>query len=149
MTMKLTLNADGTVSTLSLLAEINGARASANEPEVDNKDFINRVTDELDLDESTQETFLRKSEKRNRTYEVKGYNLTEDQAKQVAMRESKAVRKWVVAELNRLYAKAKETPVSVVDLLKQAVATIEAQEQQIRDRALRGVMCTPKQLVAE
>lgn len=85
----MTLNADGTVSTLSLLAEVNAARKGAGEPVVTNSKFIPRVEDELD-DLPVGKYFKPLQGGTASKY----YDLTEDQAKQVAMRESKAVRKW-------------------------------------------------------
>lgn len=137
--MNLVKNADGTVSTLSLLVEVNVARKAAGEAVVENSHFVKRVEQEIDDLES--EKF---SDAKQGCKSQKYYDLTEDQAKQVAMRESKAVRKWVVGELNRLYAKADEAPKSLADMLEEAAALIRQKDQQIRDRALRGVMCTPK-----
>ncbi len=81
---------------------INPAREAAGQRPIRNNDFFNRVVDELDLDESTYETFVRTSEVRNRTYEEKGFMLDKDQCLLVGMRESKAVRKIVLERLNEL-----------------------------------------------
>lgn len=130
---------DKAVRTHCKRAESYPARVAAGESKIINRDFVARVMDELDLTEDCA-----KLSHNARGPASKYFDLTEDQMRLVGMRESKAVRRAVLAELNRLYAKAEEKPKSLVDMLKEAVATIEAQEQQIRDRALRGVMVTPK-----
>lgn len=149
MTMQLTLNADGTVSTLSLLAEVNKARIAAGEPTIEPRHFVTKVLDELDLSEDNVKTLRNPQGGRPAKY----VDLTEDQAKQVAMRESKAVRKWVVAELNRLYAKAEEKPKSMEEMTADVIRYWQAQsakkDQKIRDRALRGVLMTPSELMHE
>ncbi|MEZ6954293.1 MULTISPECIES: hypothetical protein [unclassified Aeromonas] len=123
---------------------INPARVGADESTVKNTHFLARTMDELDLDESRVKLLP------SHTGSMARYvDLTEDQMRLVGMRESKAVRRAVLAELNRLYAKAKEAPKSVEELLELAAATIREKNQQIRDRALRNVMVGPKKLVAE
>ncbi|HHQ4929094.1 TPA: hypothetical protein ACSP88_002532 [Aeromonas hydrophila] len=65
----------------------------------------------------------------------------------VGMRESKAVRRAVLAELNRLYAKAEETPKTTKELLVMALADIEAKEATIGK--LTGQMATVTDLARE
>lgn len=60
-----------------------------------------------------------------------------------------AMRHRVMKRWRELEEKEAGAPLSITDMLKQAAAKIEEQEQQIRDRALRGVMVTPTVLVTE
>lgn len=90
------------MSSLELLALVNEVRAEFGEPEVRHNDFVNRCRDELEGE--FYETFVIKPDGPGRPSEAIG--MTADQCKLVAMRESKGVRRRVLARLNELESKA-------------------------------------------
>ncbi|RNF93724.1 phage antirepressor [Pseudomonas putida] len=87
-----------TMDTTELLALVNEARAAFGEGSVRHNDFVARCKDELDGE--FYETFVIKLDGPGRPSE--GLRLTADQCKLVAMRESKGVRRRVLARLNEL-----------------------------------------------
>lgn len=86
-----------TMDTTELLALVNEARASFGEGSVRHNDFVARCKDELDGEH--YEIFV--VQNLNNT-QSEGLRLTADQCKLVAMRESKGVRRRVLARLNEL-----------------------------------------------
>ncbi|WP_020190595.1 hypothetical protein [Pseudomonas putida] len=86
-----------TMDTTELLALVNEARAAFGEGSVRHNDFVARCKDELDGEH--YETFV--VQNLNNT-QSEGLRLTADQCKLVAMRESKGVRRRVLARLNEL-----------------------------------------------
>lgn len=129
-----------TMSSLDFLSNyINPAREAAGEKEVEGKDFVNRICDELDL---KKENFLLLStgaRGRKPLYTMLNY----DQLMLVGMRESKAVRKSVLAKLKELSA-PKEDP--MVLLAKQVLKLDEenkrlaATKAQINDKRTATLM---------
>ena len=106
---------DIVMSSLDFLNNIiNPARIECGEPEVKNTHFIKRIEDELD-DLPAVKSFYRYGN------EVKTYDLNMDQLMLVGMRESKAVRRSVLATLKSLsQPKPKVEQVNeVVDQIKQ------------------------------
>jgi hypothetical protein len=96
--MNLPSTAFTTMDTTELLALVNEARAEFGEGSVRHNDFVARCKDELDGE--FYETFVIKLDGPGRPSE--GLRLTADQCKLVAMRESKGVRRRVLARLNEL-----------------------------------------------
>ncbi len=86
-----------TMDTTELLALVNEARAAFGEGSVRHNDFVARCKDELDGEH--YESFVVRN--LNNT-QSEGLRLTADQCKLVAMRESKGVRRRVLARLNEL-----------------------------------------------
>ena len=83
--------AQPTMSSIELLALINQARAAFNEPEVRRNQFNARVEDEL------EGTHYKKTVVTNENgTESVVFELSQDQCMLVSMRESKAVRRWVL-----------------------------------------------------
>lgn len=94
-------NVARTMSTIDLRDLINDERAAAGEPKVRNDHFLSRVEDELGDDlEGVQKYFTPLHGN-----QVATYDLTLDQCMLVGMRESKSVRRSVLAKL-----KSFETP---------------------------------------
>ena len=92
------INSDNlTMSTISLCEVINTFRTESNQNEIRYFDFIARVEDELD-DLKPNEIFVNPSNKK----EMKFYSLNKDQTLLVGMRESKVVRKKVLAWIKSL-----------------------------------------------
>lgn len=99
------LDAGFTMSSLDFLnGIINPAREEAGEKSISNKDFTNRVADELNLKE---ENFLL-FDSGNAGRKAKYINLNADQLLLVGMRESKAVRLKVLEYIRKVEAKAKQ-----------------------------------------
>lgn len=96
--MNLITSAAQTMHTNDLLVLVNDARADFGEPAVRHNDFVARCRDELDGE--YYETFVIKPDGPGRPSEA--LRLTRDQCKLVAMRESKGVRRRVLARLNEL-----------------------------------------------
>ncbi len=96
--MNLITNTAQTMDTTELLVLVNEARSEFGEPQVRHNDFVARCRDELEGE--YYETFVIKLEGRGRPSEA--LRLTRDQCKLVAMRESKGVRRRVLARLNEL-----------------------------------------------
>ena len=87
--------AQPTMSSIELLALINQARAAFNEPEVRRNQFNARVEDEL------EGTHYKKTVVTNENgTESIVFELTQDQCMLVSMRESKAVRRWVLVSIH-------------------------------------------------
>lgn len=95
--MNLPSTAFTTMDTTELLVLVNEARAGFGEGSVRHNDFVARCKDELDGE--YYETFV--VQNLNNT-QSEGLRLTADQCKLVAMRESKGVRRRVLARLNEL-----------------------------------------------
>jgi len=87
-----------TMTSLELLELVNQVRAEFGESKVRHNDFAARCRDELDGE--FYETFVIKPEGRGRPSEA--LRMTADQCKLVAMRESKGVRRRVLARLSEL-----------------------------------------------
>ncbi|WP_236167085.1 phage antirepressor [Pseudomonas fulva] len=95
--MNLPSTAFTTMGTTELLALVNEARAAFGEASVRHNDFVARCKDELEGEH--YESFVVRN--LNNT-QSEGLRLTADQCKLVAMRESKGVRRRVLARLNEL-----------------------------------------------
>ncbi|AUR96185.1 coil containing protein [Vibrio phage 1.216.O._10N.222.55.C12] len=118
-----------TMSSLDFLENIiNPSRVSCGESEVRNNVFFHRVVDELDLDKSTCKDFVCTSHSRNRTYTAKGFELDQDQMMLVGMRESKAVRKNVLAKIKQLTSNAPQIPQTLSEALQLAANQAKALE---------------------
>ena len=118
--------AQPTMSSIELLALINQARAAFNEPEVRRNQFNARVEDEL------EGTHYKKTVVTNENgTESIVFELTQDQCMLVSMRESKAVRRWVLEKI-----KAMGVPQTMAQALRLAADQAEKIEQQQAQLAL-------------
>lgn len=95
-----------TMSSIDLLELVNQERARFGEAEVRHNDFVARCRDELEGE--YYENFVVKTGARGRPAEA--IRLTSDQCKLVAMRESKGVRRNVLARLKTMPAAARSIP---------------------------------------
>ena len=115
-----------TMSSIELLALINQARAAFNEPEVRRNQFNARVEDEL------EGTHYKKTVVTNENgTESIVFELTQDQCMLVSMRESKAVRRWVLDKL-----KAMGVPQTYAQALLEAGRLAQLAEEQAQQLAL-------------
>ncbi|WP_241253974.1 hypothetical protein [Proteus vulgaris] len=99
---------------------INPARIECGEPEVKNTHFIKRIEDELD-DLPAVKSFYRYGN------EVKTYDLNMDQLMLVGMRESKAVRRSVLATLKSLSQPKPKSQAEIIAAM--ALANLESERR--------------------
>lgn len=99
-------NAD-TINSQTLLQMVNEARLQCGEKEIRNNDFLNKVKDELD-GEFYEISVKPSGDKGGRPTEV--VEMTYKQAMRVAARESKAVRRSLIDQLEELQQKALAAP---------------------------------------
>lgn len=91
-----------TMSTIQLREFINAARLRYGEKEIENSHFLKRVEDELDGELEGVEKFSTLAPTSGGKQKMKAYVLTLEQAMLVGMRESKGVRRQVLAKLKQL-----------------------------------------------
>lgn len=116
-----------TMTSLDLREIVNAARSDHGENPVRNNDFLEKVKDELDLDEATYEKTV--GQKLNSRGTMSDYlNLTLDQCMLVGMRESKAVRRSVLAKLKDKEQQQPAIPQTYIEAL-QALIESEKQKQ--------------------
>lgn len=102
MTNLIAVEAEVSMSSLDFLNNIiNPARIEFGQPEVENRHFLSRVVDEID-DLGVEETFYATTSQGARRA-VKGYMLNMEQMTLIGMRESKAVRRSVLAKLKVMH----------------------------------------------
>ena len=98
--MQLSTSQNQTMSSIELLKVINVARKDFNEPMVRLNKFNEKVEDELDGDHYTKSVV----QNPNNTESVI-YYLTLDQCMLISMRETKSVRRYVLAKIKELQLK--------------------------------------------
>ncbi|MHB0783043.1 phage antirepressor [Pseudomonas alloputida] len=128
--MKLPSTTFTTMDTTELLALVNEARASFGEGSVRHNDFVARCKDELDGEH--YETFV--VQNLNNT-QSEGLRLTADQCKLVAMRESKGVRRRVLARLNDLEGQ-QARPMTQAEITAANANHLVAVERQQREQQI-------------
>ncbi len=114
-----------TMSSKDLLEIINAVRAEFNENPVRLNDFNNRITDELEGEH--YESFVVQNP--NNTTSI-AYNLTIDQCTLIGMRESKGVRKNVLAKLKSLAVP--QTYADALQLAADQAKQLELAQSQIQ-----------------
>ena len=118
-------NVARTMTSAELLEIINAARAEAGEPEIRRNKFAEKIEDELEGEHYTK----RVVQNLNKTESVI-FDLTRDQCMLVSMRESKGVRRRVLARLIALEA-APAIPQTLPEALRLA-ADLAEQNNQLR-----------------
>ncbi|MGL5550202.1 MAG: ORF6C domain-containing protein [Culicoidibacterales bacterium] len=134
--MELTNLNNGTITTLELVEQINLFRKQYdNKSELLHKTMLEIVRDEFEEEILTAEIIAVKyTNSRGREYDM--YELTPSQAKQVLVRESKSVRKAVIAYVEKLEAKVKqEIPTNPMDFLKVMFAVVDQQQTAVNEIA--------------
>jgi hypothetical protein len=116
-----------TMDTTELLSMVNEARAAFGESSVRHNDFVARCKDELEGEH--YENFV--VQNLNNT-QSEGLRLTADQCKLVAMRESKGVRRRVLARLNELEGQAGRpmTQAEITAANANHLVTVERQQRE-------------------
>lgn len=113
------------MSSIDLRDMVNDARAAHGESKVRNDDFLKRIEDELEGELGVCEIFAHPQSGVKMRY----YLLSEDQCALVAMRESKSVRRSVLARLKELKSRQHVTiPQSLPDALRLAADLAEKNE---------------------
>ena len=130
--MNLVTSSAITMDSLELLLLVNIAREDSSEKPVRHNDFVARCRDELDGE--YYESFV--VQNLNKT-DSEVLRLTPDQCKLVAMRESKSVRRQVLAALNQM---APALPKNFADALRLAAD----QQEQIDQQAQKLAIAAPK-----
>ncbi len=123
-----------TMSSRELLEVINAARIEHGESVVANRHFNARIESELEGELPPRKTFTHPSNGSRLTY----YELNQDQCMLVGMRESKAVRRNVLAKLNTSIAP--KEPAWIAGLSPQAKIALEdlgSQVQHLRSETQR------------
>jgi len=109
------LNNRVTMSSFDLLKMINGVRKDFGESNVENSHFLKRVEDELGEEIGDTKTFRHPQN----NMAIRYYDLTLEQCTLVGMRESKGVRRAVLAKLKELEAQPQFTiPQTLPEALK-------------------------------
>lgn len=130
---QIVMPSSGTMSTALLMVLVNKSRSSSGESVVRASDFVARCADELEGEH--YEIFVVQNPNKTSTTH---FNLTMDQCKLVAMRESKSVRRSVLARLNEL-----ENP-KVPQTLSQALRLAADQAEQIEQQKQALAIAAPK-----
>ena len=119
-------NPEKTMSSIELREIINAARAEHKESQVENSHFLKRIEDELEGELGGTKTFRPAQGGTPMRY----YELTRDQCTLVGMRESKGVRRNVLAKLKELELKSQLSaiPQTKAELLRYA-ADLEEEKQ--------------------
>jgi len=122
-----------TMSSIDLREVINSARVANGEGRVRNDQLLVRIEDELDGELGECKLFAHPQS----GAEMRYYDLTEDQCKLVAMRESKAVRRRVLAKLKELESRQQVTiPQSYAEALLEAGRLAKITEEQAAQLAI-------------
>ena len=124
-----------TMSSIDLLAMVNTARTHADEKPIRHSDFYEKCADELD-GENYGISVVQNSNKTETTV----IHMSADQCKLVAMRESKSVRRTVLARLNELEQKSQQPtnvaalPMDYIEALEQLLESKRSERLAIEQR---------------
>lgn len=129
-----------TMTSIRLLEIINQYRNEFGESAVRHNDFLARCRDELDGE--VYETFVHPPEGFRPATEA--IRMTADQCKLAAMRESKGVRRRVLARLNELEAKAAQPAIQIPTTLAGALRLAADQAEQLEKKDEQLALAAPK-----
>lgn len=131
----ITQNIQKTMSSFDLRSVINAAREAHGENPVQNNHLLTRIEDELEGDLGGCKTFTPESG----GAPIRYYDLNRDQCALVGMRESKGVRRNVLATLRELEAQqVPAIPQTYADALRLAADTQDALDSAIATKAQIG-----------
>lgn len=117
------IKADETMSSLDFLTNIiNPARIQAGQSSIRNSDFVSRIEDELD-----DLPVAKFSQPTRGGTPSRYYELTFEQMTLVGMRESKAVRRSVLAKLKNMFVPS--IPQTLPEALRLAAELVEQKQQ--------------------
>ena len=129
-----------TVTSIELLKIVNEERAKAGESVVRHNVFLSRCKDELDGE--PYKIFVESAKGQTPAFEA--IEMTQDQCKLVAMRESKSVRRHVLARLKELEAKAAQPAFQIPATLSAALRLAAEQAEQIERQQQQLAIAAPK-----
>lgn len=133
MQMIPTLN-NQTMTSIELREVVNAARVDAGEKPIRNDQFFVRIEDELEGELSVAKKMVNPTGGRPQKY----YDLTLDQCTLVGMRESKAVRRNVLAQIKRLEKQNALSLPDFTDPIAAAEAWIEAKKAELNAVATKS-----------
>lgn len=119
-------NQEQTMTSLELMDIVNKSRIDAGETPHEPRKFLAKVEDEID------DLTGKKIRLNNNQTKTVYYDLTRDQCTLVGMRESKAVRRNVLAKLKELQSPVKQ--ITYQEALRQLANEIDAKEQALLER---------------
>lgn len=125
--LTLTSAAAPTMTSIELLEVVNQYRVEFGESAVRHNDFLARCRDELDGE--PYENFVESARGRTPAFEAARLNI--NQCRLVAMRESKGVRRRVLARLNELEAKVAQPAIQIPTTLAGALRLAADQAEQL------------------
>lgn len=140
-TLTVTSAAAPTMTSIALLEIINQYRAEFGESAVRHNDFLARCRDELD--DGDYEIFVTAPPERGGR-SMEAIAMTADQCKLVAMRESKGVRRRVLARLNELEAQAAQPAIQIPTTLAAALRLAAEQAEQLELQRDQLALAAPK-----
>ncbi len=129
-----------TVTSIELLKIVNEERAKAGESVVRHNVFLSRCKDELDGE--PYKIFVESAKGQTPAFEA--IEMTQDQCKLVAMRESKSVRRHVLARLKELEAKVAQPAFQIPATLSAALRLAAEQAEQIEQQQAQLAITAPK-----
>lgn len=129
-----------TVTSIELLKIVNEERAKAGESVVRHNVFLSRCKDELDGE--PYKIFVESAKGQTPAFEA--IEMTQDQCKLVAMRESKSVRRHVLARLKELEAKVAQPAFQIPATLSAALRLAAEQAEQIERQQEQLAIAAPK-----
>lgn len=134
----ITNTANKTMTSIELLKIVNEERAKAGESVVRHNVFLARCKDELDGDLYKIFVEPTKTTETGKTPAFEAIEMTQDQCKLVAMRESKSVRRHVLARLKELEAQQQSSMLVLPNFTDPAEAAIAwATEYKAKQLALK------------
>lgn len=133
-------NTPVTVTSIELLKIVNEERAKAGESVVRHNVFLSRCKDELDGE--PYKIFVESAKGQTPAFEA--IEMTQDQCKLVAMRESKSVRRHVLARLKELEAKVAQPAFQIPATLSAALRLAAEQAEQIEQQQAQLAITAPK-----
>ncbi len=117
------MNDEKTINSQELLAMVNEARKQCGEPSVRNNKFIEKIEDELE-----GETYTKSVGRKNGT-EIEIIDMLFKQALRVAARESKAVRRTLVDQLEDMAGN--KQPMTEIEMIAAMAADAVRQQKRI------------------
>ena len=140
--MTLTASSAGapTITSIQLLEHVNEARAEFDESQVRHNDFLSRCKNELEGE--PYETFVESAKGRAPAFEA--IRMTADQCRLVAMRESKGVRRRVLARLKELEARAAAGDFQIPQTFAQALLLAARQSEELDQKNAQLAIAAPK-----
>lgn len=142
--MSAIVEAPATMTSIELLEIINQARAEFGEPKIRNNKFVEKIEDELEGNAYTKSATVPEGG----GTPMETIELTREQCMLVAMRESKGVRRKVLAKLNALESKLNQQSAASLPTYSEALRQLADQiDENTRLSAERDYAIATKALI--